>query len=196
MKTTQLTKGILCAWLLMGGITLTAQTPDSGRGWGRARMAQPSQQNPIPKAAAIRADQGKPWPPMSIMGSWHVTGTFMDTPFEALLTFMPSDQNDQGSVIFTSNQDQGPPFSGTAGTGNWTRVGPYSFIATHLTFLFDVPDSVPFGILKIVDAITLNGDQITVKSHLVFPDPDKCGCATFDMETTGSRVAIEAPPGN
>jgi len=194
MKTTLLTKGILCAWLLMGGITLTAQTPDSVRGWGKPRRAQLAQQNVLPTAATTPRDQGKPWPPMSIMGSWHVTGTIFDAPYEALMTFMPSDQNDQGAVIFTSNQDQGPPFSGTAGSGNWTRVGAYAFVATHLTFLFDVVAGMPAGVLKIVDEITLNGDRIDMKSHLVFPPEAGCG-GTFELETTGSRVAIEAPPG-
>jgi hypothetical protein len=118
----------------------------------------------------------------------------LGAPYEALMTFMPGDQNDQGEVIFTSNQDQGPPFSGTAGSGNWTRVGPFSFTATHLTFLYNVPASMPSGILTITDTITLSGDHIAVKSHLVFP-VEVCGCAG-DLEITGTRVGIQATTGH
>src|SRR5579862_6387837 len=194
MKTALFTKGMICASFLMLGITLNAQTQNSARGWDRLRLAQPRQGNARPAIANTSTDAGKPWPPTSILGTWHVTGTFLGTPYEALMAFMPSDSSDQGAVIFTSNQDQGPPFSGTAGTGNWTRVGPYSFIATHLTFLFDVTNSVPAGVLKIVDAITIDGDQINVNSQLIFPSALCGGCDPFNLATTGSRVTMEAPP--
>jgi hypothetical protein len=194
MKTMQFSKGMICTCFLMLGITLNAQTQDSVRGWGRALLAQPHQQNAGPTTATTPLDQGKASPPTSILGAWHLTGTFMGTPFETVMTFLPGDGNDQGAVTFTSNQD-GPPITGTAGQGNWTRVGTYSFIATHLTFLFEVADSMPFvGVLKIVDAITLKGDQINVKSQIIFPAA--CGCGPFDVETTGSRVPIEAPRGH
>ena len=192
MKTTQFAKGMICVCFLMSGITLNAQTQDSVRGWGRVLLTQTQQRNVRQAEPNTPPDLGKPWPPMSILGTWHLTGTFMDTPYETLMTFLPSEQNDQGAVIFTSNQDQGPPFSGTAGTGNWTRVGPFSFIATHLTFLFDVANSVPFGVLKIVDVITIKGEQINVVSQLTFPG----GFIFFPVQTTGSRVTIEAPTGN
>jgi len=190
MKTKKFTKAMICACFLMLGITLNAQTQDSVRGWGRVLLAQSHQQNAIPAMTPL--DQGKPWPPMSIFGAWHLTGTFQGVPYETLMTFLPGDGHDQGAVIFTSNQDQGPPFSGTAGQGNWTRVGPYSFIATHQTFLFDVINSMPFGVLKILDAITINGDQMEVTSELIFPG----GFTFFPVQTTGSRVTIEAPPGH
>jgi len=197
MKTTQLTKGIICASLLMGGITLTAQTPESARGWGRTLLAHTRQGNASPAAANTPLDQAKPYPPTSVLGNWHLTGTIMGAPYETLMTFLPGDSPDQGSVIFTSNQDQGPPFSGTAGTGNWTRVGPFSFVATHLTFLFDVGNVMPAGLLKITDAITINGDKMTMNSRLTFP-PELCGgCdSSFNLDTTGSRVAIETPTGH
>ena len=131
---------------------------------------------------------------MSILGAWHLTGTIMGAPYETVMTFFPADGNDQGAVTFTSNQDQGPPFSGTAGQGNWTRVGPYSFIATHLTFLFDVAGVMPAGVLKIVDAITIKGEQMTMNSQIIFPCGGSCG--PLDVETTGSRVPIEAPTGH
>ncbi|HLJ13445.1 MAG TPA: hypothetical protein VKV15_03040 [Bryobacteraceae bacterium] len=194
MKTTQFTKAMISACFLMLGITLNAQTQDSATGWGRARLAHSRQSNASPVTATNPIDQAKPSPPTSILGTWHVTGTIMDAPYEVLMTFLPGDSPDQGAVIFTSNQDQGPPFSGTAGTGNWTRVGPFSFIATHLTFLFDVANVMPAGLLKIVDAITLNGDQIKVNSQLTFPATLCGGCDPFSLQTTGSRVAIEAPP--
>jgi hypothetical protein len=197
MRTTQFAKGMICACFLMLGITLNAQTQDSVRGWGRALLAQPHQRNADPTTATTPRDQGKPYPPTSILGAWHLTGTFMGTPFETVMTFLPGDTNDQGAVTFTSNQD-GPPITGTTGQGNWTRVGTYSFIATHLTFLFNVAAEAItgtsfVGVLTIVDAITLKGDQINVKSQIIFPAA--CGCGPFDVETTGSRVPIEAPPG-
>jgi hypothetical protein len=194
MKTTQLTKAMISGCFLMLGITLNAQTQDSARGWGKALLAHPRQSNARPATAATPLDQGKPSPPTSILGTWHLTGTIMGTPYETLMTFLPGDSSDQGTVIFTSNQDQGPPFSGTAGTGNWTRVGPYSFIATHITFLFDVMNVMPAGVLKIVDAITINGDQINMNSQLIFPAALCGGCDPLSLPTTGSRVAIEAPP--
>ena len=198
MKTTQFTKGIICASFLLLGITLPAQTQeaqDSATGWGRLRLAQAHQRSAHSEAAIAPQDQARPYPPTSVLGTWHLTGTIMGDPYETLMTFLPGDSPDQGSVIFTSNQDQGPPFSGTAGTGNWTRVGPFSFTATHLTFLFDVPDVKPAGLLKIVDAITINGNQMSMNSRLTFP-PELCGgCdSSFNLPTTGSRVAIEAPP--
>jgi hypothetical protein len=198
MKTTQFTKGMISACFLMLGITLNAQTQDSIRGWGRALLAQPSQPNARPATATTPLDQAKPTPPTSILGTWHLTGTIMGAPYETLMTFLPGDSSDQGAVIFTSNQDQGPPFSGTAGTGNWTRVGPFSFVATHVTFLFDVTNVMPFGVLKILDAITIDGDQINMNSQLIFPPAICGGCsdASFSLQTTGSRVAIEAPPGH
>ena len=205
MKTTRFTEGMICACFLMAGITLAAQTQDaqiqdgraqdSASGWGRLRSVQSHQRNASPAAEATPLDQARPYPPTSILGTWHLTGTIMGAPYETLMTFLPGDSSDQGSVIFTSNQDQGPPFSGTAGTGNWTRVGPFSFTATHLTFLFDVPDVMPAGLLKIVDAITISGGQMNMTSRLTFP-PELCGgCdSSFTLTTTGSRVAIEAPP--
>jgi len=197
MKTTRLPKAMISGCFLMLVITLNAQTQDSARGWGRALLAHPRQSNASPVAATNPLDQAKPSPPTSILGTWHLTGTIMGAPYETLMTFLPGDSSDQGSVIFTSNQDQGPPFSGTAGTGNWTRVGPYSFVATHLTFLFDVTNVMPFGVLKILDAITINGDQISMNSQLIFPPAICGGCdASFSLPTTGSRVAIEAPPGH
>ena len=197
MKTTQLTKAMISGCFLMLGITLNAQTQDSARGWGKALLAHPRQSNASPVVATNPLDQAKPSPPTSILGTWHLTGTIMGAPYETLMTFLPGDSSDQGSVIFTSNQDQGPPFSGTAGTGNWTRVGPYSFVATHLTFLFDVTNVMPFGVLKILDAITINGDRIDMNSQLIFPPAICGGCdASFSLPTTGSRVAIEAPPGH
>jgi hypothetical protein len=129
---------------------------------------------------------------MSILGAWHLTGTFMGVPYETIMTFLPGDGNDQGAVMFTSNQDQGPPFSGTAGQGNWTKVGPDSFIATHLTFLFDVVHSVPFGVLEIRDAITIKGDEMSVVSELIFDGYP----GIFPVQTTGTRVAIQAPSGH
>ena len=206
MKTTLFTKGMICAGFLMLGITLPAQTqdaqtqdartPDSASGWGKVRLAQKHQLNASPAAAIAPLDQARPYPPTSVLGTWHLTGTFMDTPYEVQMTFMPGDSTDQGSVIFTSNQDQGPPFSGTAGTGNWTRVGPFSFVATHLTFLFDVANVMPAGILKISDVITINGAQMNMTSELTCPGA-LCGgsCPPIDgVVTTGSRVAIDAPP--
>ncbi len=194
-KTTRFTKGMIYACFLMLGFTLNAQTQDSVGGWGRLRLAQPHQRNTSPAMAITPLDQAKPSPPTSILGTWHLTGTFMGTPYETLMTFLPGDSTDQGSVIFTSNQDQGPPFSGTAGTGNWTRVGPFSFIATHLTFLFDVANVMPAGVLKIDDAITINGAQINMTSQLTFPAALCGGCGPIDgVETTGGRVAIDAPP--
>jgi hypothetical protein len=53
---------------------------------------------------------------------------------------------------------------------------------------------MPVGVLKIVDAITINGDQINMNSQLIFPAALCGGCDPFSLPTTGSRVAIEAPP--
>jgi hypothetical protein len=190
MKTMQFTRNMICACFLMSGIVLNAQTQDAVKGWA-AIAAQPQPSNASPGRTTAPPDLGKPWPPMSILGSWHLTGTFMGAPYETVMTFLPSETNDQGAVIFTSNQDQGPPASGTAGQGNWTKIGPDSFVATHLTFLFYIPTSTPIGILKIVDAITLKGNQMIMKSQIIFPAA--CGCGPFEADTTGTRVTIEAP---
>src|SRR5215471_7329511 len=134
---TQLTKSMLCSLLLMGGIPLTAQPNDALYGWARVLALQPQQQNARPSTAEAPFDLGKPWPPNSILGNWQLTGTLFGAPFQALITFLPSEMSDQGAVIFTSNQDQQAPLLATAESGNWTRTGAYTFVATHWGFLFD-----------------------------------------------------------
>jgi hypothetical protein len=47
-------------------------------------------------------------------------------------------------------------------------------------------------VLKILDAITIKGDEINMTSQLIFPG----GFTFFPVQTTGSRVDIEAPPGH
>src|SRR5206468_23458 len=75
-----------------------------------------------------------------LLGTWLVEGSFGDgsAPFHVLITFMPGRSVNEGTLIDTNEfQLTGNPIC-TPDQGVWKWVSGGKFIATHLTFCFDV----------------------------------------------------------
>lgn len=133
-----------------------------------------------------------------ILGTWLVQGDFNDGngPFQVLVTFMPGRNFNEGTLVDTNEfQLTGNPVC-TPDQGTWQRLPGNKYIATHLTFCFDVKKkNSPDGIAKVRDSIEMKGsNEFNGRQHVEAFDPGGKLVFTGDVTMHGVRVKAEAPP--
>ena len=140
-----------------------------------------------------------PGPKGRLEGTWLATVSFTDGfVLKVLFTFMPGQNENEGTLIDTNEFLLTPDPIGTPDQGVWQRTAERNFIATHLAFLFNSSDGSPAGTAKVRDAITINqlGTQFTGRQFVEIFDADGNFVDSFSAMMTAVKLRAEAPPAN
>jgi hypothetical protein len=196
-----------CMLTALLAVAVSAQSNDRRTQWkkyfGRdaaaARIGSPSidaeMQRDEPQIDGVVA----PGPKGRLEGTWLATVTFTDGfALKVLFTFMPGKDENEGTLIDTSEFLLTPDPIGAPDQGVWQRTAERNFIATHLAFLFNSSDGSPAGTAKVRDAITLNqlNDRFTGRQFVEIFDTNGAFVVSFSATMTAVKLKAEAPPTN
>ncbi|HLJ46165.1 MAG TPA: hypothetical protein VKU01_09165 [Bryobacteraceae bacterium] len=175
---------LLTAFVLTGTCIALAQNSPRPAGWAGVSQKFARDNASKPLATTVAGDCH------CITGTWHLSAKLDDTTtIEGLLTLAAGEGPFSGPAVLTTNMDLTLPLLAAAPSGNWTRTGAGSFSATTLGFVFDTTnENQPAGMLKMTHAISFDGTQLTVHSHIDLPDG-----TSFSFDWSGTRVPIEQP---
>ena len=137
-----------------------------------------------------------PGPKGRLEGTWLATVTFTDGfTLNVLFTFMAGKDENEGTLIDTSEFLLTPDPIGAPDQGVWQRTADRSFIATHLAFLFNSADGSPAGTAKVRDGITMMGnDAFTGRQFVDIYDTNGALVVSFRATINAARIKAQAPP--